>query len=298
MYFRKNAIYKFNKYSIKYKEKQIPRNYFKNSISNSYIVWDNMATNCYKCNSKLIGIESTYITKKKKICRITHKKCMNCNINYIFSSYNYDGFYKNNNVILFTSTVIDSSNDKINKSFILDKTDIIESKNITNHTKKKNFFEEVSVYDSINVSCFRKHKEFIIQTPLKFKSLEIDCIKTANGFYCKKCNKKFITSEAIYNYTDKLFVPQFKCVVVNSSNVKNLNDESVLALYGYTVKANYLSDDERHSILEYVLNNGIMTATDVINLLEFNIKFKSNNLSMRNACEKWYEDIQYIYKIK
>ena len=77
-----------------------------------------------------------------------------------------------------------------------------------------------------------------------------------------------------------------------------LNDESVLALYGYTVKANYLLDDERHSILEYVLNNGIMTATDVINSLEFNMKFKSNNLSMRNACEKWYEDVQYIYKIK
>ena len=93
-------------------------------------------------------------------------------------------------------------------------------------------------------------------------------------------------------------MPQFKCVVFNSSNVKNLNDESVLALYGYTVKANYLSDDERHSILEYVLNNGIMTATDVINLLEFNIKFKSNNLSMRKKKKKWHEDIQYIYKIK
>ncbi len=315
MFFSKKEIERLKFYKINMSQEELNNNIVKDapnivkevtkriSLINSHIVWCYNVKNCYKCNSKLTIVESPYVNNKGEIKNISHKYCENCKINYIPKELIYFDFCNNNNVVLDTPIIIGTQKKESKKENNKSKNNVGKKliKNIKKSQGKVNpncSLEEVSVYDSINVSCVRKHKEFVIQTPLKFKSLEINCVKTANGFYCKKCNKKFITSEAIYNYTDKHFVPQFKCVVVNSSNVKNLNDESVLALYGYTVKANYLLDDERHSILEYVLNNGIMTATDVINLLEFNIKFKSNNLSMRNACEKWYEDIQYIYKIK
>lgn len=75
-----------------------------------------------------------------------------------------------------------------------------------------------------------------------------------------------------------------------------LKKESILYELGYTTsKKDNLSDGKRQGIIAFVLDNGLMTSKEVINLLEFNIKTHQNN----NVSKiKWKEDIEFTENYK
>lgn len=215
---------------------------------------------------------------------IEYQRCSNCDNVFLNNEIYSTG---NNQEILLKILESEAKIKKKNKKKKKAKTNELQPKKIS----------EVVIYRSINNTCKNRHKESVEQIPLDVVHIKTKKVIRLNGFHCKKCNKNFITLDAIERYTSIKYMPQFKCTL--SSDFSNkLNDVSMLALYGYTVKADYLSKDERHDIIDYVIENKIMTPLDVIHLLEFNIKFKSNNLSMKNAISKWEDDIRYVYKIK
>ena len=76
-----------------------------------------------------------------------------------------------------------------------------------------------------------------------------------------------------------------------------MKEVSLLRLYGYTVQKGILSKEDRHAIIDFVIEHNIMTPNEVISLLEFNLKFAGAKHGMEDACEKWHDDIQYVYKV-
>jgi 5'-3' exonuclease len=164
-----------------------------------------------------------------------------------------------------------------------------------NHLNKYTYdLKKVYVYKSINNTCKLNHKDYIEEVPMNLKNIKTGYNKTIRVFHCTKCDKYFITIEAITKYTENYYMPQFKCIF-NTDLLSELNEISLLGLYGYNVREDVLSNAERHTIIDFALKHNIMSSQEIISLLEFNIRIRKNNRSMQKACKKWHDDIQYIY---
>ena len=123
--------------------------------------------------------------------------------------------------------------------------------------------------------------------------------------YCKDCNVYFIF-EDVYKRILSRGTPICRMydwkTIENGSNVGNmmLAPESLLRQYGYNVNANEgLSSERRKRILQILVDNQIMTKSEIISYLKFFISQRKNNSSMKMAVEKWNSDKAFIenYKI-
>ena len=82
-------------------------------------------------------------------------------------------------------------------------------------------------------------------------------------------------------------------------NPSTLAQESILKEYGYTVsQKENLSEEERHTIIEEVIDNGDMTKSQVINLLESMINLRQYQDKYKIAISKWKKDIEFVKKYK
>ena len=74
----------------------------------------------------------------------------------------------------------------------------------------------------------------------------------------------------------------------------DMSDISILKMYGYTVGKNGLSKEQRHRLLEYILDNKIMKGHDIINLLQFNIAMREAQSRYDKALCDWQTDIEFV----
>lgn len=245
--------------------------------------YSGILTSCPKCKGQIVNTLETYSTIGDKIATCTVEKCYSCNINYM-----------NKTAYGVASSFGDNKNIIVVKDLGLISTP--KATMPTPHKTISGKLEDVYVYKSMSKTCESFHRQFIDFIPLELKNAITGNKQIMNVFYCKKCNKRFITIEAITKYTSKCYIPQFKCNLQEFDGA--LKDVSILKLYGYSVQEGVLSEKQRHAIIDFVLDYKIMTPSEVINLLEFNIKFHGPKKVMQEACEKWHDDIQYIFKEK
>ncbi len=283
-----NEIYLDNKY--RYQLYKYVENKTLNLEKMHVIRYEGDFENCSQCKHQLKTWKTKYNTSTGILKTCTHLRCDNCNINFIHvNTYELISEHgKNNNIVL-------DSNEIMHK--ILLKPAVSSKKVVSTKVVPPKKIDNVYVYKSINITCKKNHLEFVSQVPVQFSYLNDEkSVKTVNAFYCSKCNKKFITMEAISRYTKQMYIPRFNCIPVGI--LDGFKEVSILTLYGYNVRANGPSTKQRHAIIDYVINNGIMHSAEVVALLESNIKLRKDNLSMADACEKWLEDIEYIYSKK
>ena len=77
----------------------------------------------------------------------------------------------------------------------------------------------------------------------------------------------------------------------------SLAHESKLMQYGYTVsQSSELTSVRRRKILELLIDNKIMTKSDIIGYLDFFIKQRKSQEKFAVAIEKWEDDRDYISK--
>lgn len=70
---------------------------------------------------------------------------------------------------------------------------------------------------------------------------------------------------------------------------------SPLKLYGYAVGKNGQSAAKRHSILNFIISHSIMSISDIINLLQFNIvNGEASSANKEKAIAEWKQDIRWI----
>lgn len=127
------------------------------------------------------------------------------------------------------------------------------------------------------------------------------------GACCETCDKYFILDADFQQVRQKGIL---LCKVVEydfwtSQGAKDsfwgLNKESLLHIMGYNVNVQSdLSQAQRWRLLELIVDEGIMTVTEIRSHLQWLIKKNRNNRNFVDACKKWEQDSNHIaeYRIK
>ena len=121
------------------------------------------------------------------------------------------------------------------------------------------------------------------------------------GAYCETCNKYFLL-EGEYVQLRENGIPMCKIVEMDfwtnsgsENNFYHLNNESLLHLMGYNVNAQEnLPVLQRRAILEMIVDEGILSLTEVRSHLRWLIRKNRNNKNCSAACVKWEEDCDYL----
>lgn len=156
---------------------------------------------------------------------------------------------------------------------------------------------------STSLGCvFKDHHLIRINAAVNIQSAKRLYEAQVPAAYCEKCDRYYI----LERYYEKLKTYGYICCQIDTfDSVKkhskkgfsNFQEKSILALYGYNVdKKKDLSEQERHSILDFIIDNKIQTKYEVISRLEGNISLRKHNPDYQLAISKWETDIEYVRK--
>ena len=124
-----------------------------------------------------------------------------------------------------------------------------------------------------------------------------------HGYYCKNCNLYFIYN-IDYEKLKRKGIPlckifEYSKYIANKNNNINFNPESIIHACGYNVgSGDNLTELQRQKVLSFIVDKGIMSKFEIIDLLEYFIFLRKGNSSMINAISKWEKDIEYLKKYK
>ena len=127
----------------------------------------------------------------------------------------------------------------------------------------------------------------------------------AVAHYCRKCETYFMTTDVFNRLNNSGFID---CPIIDNStyhkgeeyydsDFNSLNPESIVHRYGYTVEAkNGLSKNERQFKLEVLIERGLVTTNQVIELLSMlcMLNKKRKSADMSSAICAWETDLKYI----
>ncbi len=123
--------------------------------------------------------------------------------------------------------------------------------------------------------------------------------------YCSECNKYFIMESTFRNLRFfgvplcRIYEEKHYLSGENTNNKMNLASESILKQFGYSVsQAEGLSINTRQMILSLLIDNGIMTKSEIISYLDFFINQRKGQPKYEIAIEKWHEDLDFIRHYK
>lgn len=123
-----------------------------------------------------------------------------------------------------------------------------------------------------------------------------------DAYYCQDC-KAYYINENVYNALKQkgnlmcqVFTPQsFEEYKKNNDYGANLLPEGVLHIAGYNVgQADNLSEVERHKILEYIMESGLLKKNEILFRLNEFIKAKESMPNMELAVSKWKNDRDWL----
>lgn len=182
---------------------------------------------------------------------------------------------------------------------------ISESKSVSKKRRVNIGIKDLVVRRNIFKCMHNKHSIEDVDAVVKImnKNIEIEEVVVLAG-YCKQC-KAFFILESTYQQLLRKGIVAFRTVDEKSYlsqsylNGKLLAQESILMQFGYTVsQTEGLSEERRHKILSVLVDNRILTKSEIISYLDFFIsQRKSDKFAL--AVAKWTIDRNYIrnYKI-
>ncbi len=118
--------------------------------------------------------------------------------------------------------------------------------------------------------------------------------------YCQQCNKFFIMNST-FEELRKYGIPM--CRIIDAQNDSSpyeingiqLAQESILKQYGYNVsKTENLSELTRQKILALLMDNGVLSRSDIISYLDFFISQRRYQSQYEAAISKWEDDRDFI----
>lgn len=120
-------------------------------------------------------------------------------------------------------------------------------------------------------------------------------------YYSRNTNCCYIYNETVEWLKQKgvILCRMFKASIDNENDTKGdfsgLNTESIIHQFGYNVseEAN-LTVNQRRRILLHLIRQRIVSIEDIKNHLSFLINVNGKMLKMRNACDKWRQDFEYL----
>lgn len=118
-----------------------------------------------------------------------------------------------------------------------------------------------------------------------------------NVVFCFTCGKYFTTSNTVREFQRSQTNLNVLLLLYSSSyGDMDFAEQSWLTVYGYKVGKSGLDAKSRHSILKYIIDNGIMSRYEIIQLLESNITLREiqYDKDFSYAISDWEEDIKFI----
>ncbi len=129
---------------------------------------------------------------------------------------------------------------------------------------------------------------------------EVNNVRVSAG-YCPECEIFFIMESTYQSLKSKgtpiCRVSDEKSYLKNASfiNGMRLAQESILMQYGYTVSQEEgLSSSRRRKILALLVDNGVLTKSDIISYLDFFISQRQYQARFERAISKWESDREFI----
>ena len=116
--------------------------------------------------------------------------------------------------------------------------------------------------------------------------------------YYSVVDEEYYTDKATFEGFRKQYGLPYARLENKSKIPSELEEESELHLYGYTVRQNTLSEKARQAVLARLVDCGIMTKEKIHNHLSFLISLSENNSIMNKAREKWQADLLFIDSYK
>lgn len=151
----------------------------------------------------------------------------------------------------------------------------------------------VFLYPTIKSSCKKKHTSMVKETRFMVADLIYDRKYKVCLYHCDECNQYFTTIHIIRDYIKYGQRLALKYNVVSSTNIRM---QSLLNLYGYTVRKNELSDKGRHNLLTHILDCNLVDYDYVVNLLRYLIRFNGKNERCKDAVDLWNNDLYFVIK--
>lgn len=156
----------------------------------------------------------------------------------------------------------------------------------------KKYSRRVYVYFKLNNKCVN-NKHRIETLTAKTTNIKTGLAVGINVFHCLDCDKYFINYEALQNYISKGIYPALDFSLAEIDEGK-LRDVSELMIYGYTVKEGVLNESERHRILAWIIDTGLLSKGEIIKDLQFKVNYNGKKIGNENAKKKWQLDIQFV----
>lgn len=128
---------------------------------------------------------------------------------------------------------------------------------------------------------------------------------TVSAGYCRECNTYFIMESTFQNLkkrgTPICRISDEKAYLKGASSVNGMKlaRESMLMQYGYNVsQLEGLTMTRRHKILAVLIDNNIMTKSEIISYLDFFINQRQSRHMFEKAIEKWNIDKEFVDEYK
>ncbi len=151
----------------------------------------------------------------------------------------------------------------------------------------------VYVYDRLSNRCSRDHGNSIISYTAFVPTMQSAHIKQPiNVFFCKKCDRYFVNSEAISEYSKQHIFLRLKFKA--GDTVYNRKAFSELALYGYTVREGGMTEAQRQGLLKVIIDNKLMKKHEIIKQIQENISYNGKKSGNERAVEKWRDDLEFV----
>ena len=249
-------------------------------------VYNNKQKNCFDCKNSLVIEPLDYINRKGKKKLLIPKYCEKCGVYYIHKS-NFEGISNPITVLGWLGENRTNINTNDNSKHINLHTDI----DVKDFVVIRSTFK--CMYSNHNITNINAIIKLIDKKGIIFEE------KISAG-YCESCNIFFIMESSFDNLKRKgtliCRITDEKTYLSNkkSSGNMKLAQQSILMQYGYNVsQTKGLSVESRRKILALLIDNEILTKSDVISYLDFFINQHKGNKYMI-AVQKWSSDRDYI----
>ena len=189
---------------------------------------------------------------------------------------------------------------------IIDEMEVVDAETGTPITNPGTIldFKNVIIKSSIR-KCVKDNHNTCIRNALIYilNSTTYEIVpETVPLLYCKDCGIYYMYEDQ-YNTLSKkgkilcriYNLNQWQDGYNNNDFFSTLNMESVFKICGYNVNSNSnIPDQARHNLLAFLVDRRIVNLTQTLNFLHWLIEKRKDMPYMRNAVEKWKNDLNYI----
>lgn len=149
------------------------------------------------------------------------------------------------------------------------------------------------VYESLNKTrCINNQSHRQENVTVKAKDITGVFVRF-NAFYCSVCKRYYTTIEAVEN---NFYLKSYPLIRMNfcGYSEQRRRDQSELMMYGYSVKADGLSEYERQNLLAMLMNFNILSKAKIIAIIQDHINYNGRAPNMESAVSKWKSDLDFV----